>query len=174
MKKLPFIYRICKQDISIRTPEGTKTGLIEAIRVIDADTFEIYIDHGKYVYSKEKVRLEGLDMPEKSSSNPLEVNTAIKLTSWVQKWFDTYNPDWLVSLNKPEKYGRMLANAGNEIYISDILSGFITLSADKSISLTDSIEKLGIKRIYQGKKKIPWIDDDLQKIIQIIDTELSK
>lgn len=74
-------------------------------RVVDADTVDIAIDLGFRIYTKQRVRLEGLDAPERFT---VEGKAAIV---FVTEWFATHTA-LTVHSQKPgggDKYGRYLA-----------------------------------------------------------------
>jgi|SRR3954469_8928358 micrococcal nuclease len=76
------------------------------VRVVDADTFEFNIDLGFYVHGYEKVRLRGVNAPERFTP---EGKVA---TSFVQAWFST-NPNLILHTHKTDltdKYGRWVAD----------------------------------------------------------------
>lgn len=76
------------------------------IRVIDADTFEFNIDLGFYTHVYEKVRLRGVNAPERFTVDGRAA------TAFVKGWFFD-NPNLLLKTYKTDltdKYGRWVAD----------------------------------------------------------------
>jgi len=71
--------------------------------LVDADTYDLDIDLGFSVRTTQRVRLLGLNTPEK---NTVEGKTA---SAWVVDWFAQHGPDLVVQTHRKAKYGRWLA-----------------------------------------------------------------
>ena len=79
---------------------------LNLIRVVDADTIDVVIDLGCYVGTSQRVRLNGVNAPEKNTHE----GRAAK--AWVEEWFASRDGKPLTVLtikDKREKYGRLLA-----------------------------------------------------------------
>ena len=102
--------------------------------VVDGDTIDAIVDLGFKLYIKMRLRLAGIDTPEKNT--PL---------GKVVKQFVTdslLDKNVVIQTTKPDKYGRTLATV--------ILAGrvFNTVLLDKHYA-----------QPYDGKKKLPWSDN---------------
>jgi micrococcal nuclease len=71
--------------------------------VIDGDTLDVDLDLGFTIRSRQRLRLLGLNSPEK---NTTEGKTA---KAWVSDWLIEHGPDLVVETHAREKYGRWLA-----------------------------------------------------------------
>lgn len=104
---------------------------LNLIRVVDADTLDIEIQLGCYVATSQRVRLNGVNAPEKNT--PL----GRLAKAWVEEWFAARVEKPLTVLtikDKREKFGRLLA----EIWCD-------------GESLTRMLEAAGHCKLYDGK-----------------------
>lgn len=71
-------------------------------RVVDGDTIDVTIDHGMRVYSEQRVRILGVDTPERGQENYREASefTRSKLEG----------KDIIIQTYKGDSFGRYLAN----------------------------------------------------------------
>ena len=68
--------------------------MTEINRVVDGDTIDVTIDLGFELYKKERVRIAGVDTPEKRTRNLEEKALGIDATNWLKKQLeDTINGD---------------------------------------------------------------------------------
>jgi micrococcal nuclease len=83
------------------------------IRVVDGDTVDLDIDLGMRVHVKERVRIAGIDTPEKNSKVAEERTAALAASAFLQELLK--NPAVMVRTQKDaqEKYGRYLATIIN-------------------------------------------------------------
>lgn len=83
------------------------------VRVIDGDTVDLNIDLGLRVHVVERIRLEGLDTPEKNSKVAAERVAALAAMTFLQELLK--NPNVMIRTKKDvqEKYGRYLATIIN-------------------------------------------------------------
>ena len=116
-------------------------------RVVDGDTIDVFLDLGFKVWHKDRLRLDGIDTPEKNT--PL--GKALK----------TYLIELLegkivrLRVTKPDKYGRYLA----------------TVYLNSDISLNEQLIQTGLAKAYAGKSKVGlWTPEELAKTI--IDVEI--
>lgn len=66
----------------------------EINRVVDGDTIDVTIDLGFDLYKKERVRVAGVDTPEKRTRDLEEKELGIDATNWMKKQLeDTINGD---------------------------------------------------------------------------------
>jgi endonuclease YncB( thermonuclease family) len=59
--------------------------VVEVNRVLDGDTLDITIDLGFDLYKKERVRVAGVDTPEKRTKNLEEKALGIEATNWLKE-----------------------------------------------------------------------------------------
>ena len=62
--------------------------MIKINRVVDGDTIDVTIDLGFDLYKKERVRVAGVDTPEKRTRNLEEKELGIDATNWLKKELD--------------------------------------------------------------------------------------
>jgi len=60
----------------------------EINRVLDGDTIDVTIDLGFDLYKKERVRIAGVDTPEKRTRNLEEKELGIDATNWLKEKLD--------------------------------------------------------------------------------------
>ena len=93
----------------------------EINKVLDGDTIDVTIDLGFDLYKKERVRVAGVDTPEKRTRDLEEKALGIDATNWLKKKLeDTINGDGELSVRTElvggvGKYGRLLG----WLYIDD-------------------------------------------------------
>jgi len=95
----------------------------EVLKVVDGDTVDILIDLGFDLTKKERVRIAGIDAPEKKSKDALEKRLGLEATEFAEKWFKA-SGDLMVKTEKDEKYGRMLGYfyRGEECYSETVVA----------------------------------------------------
>ena len=59
--------------------------VVEINRVVDGDTIDVTIDLGFDLYKKERVRIAGVDTPEKRTRDLEEKALGIDATNWMKK-----------------------------------------------------------------------------------------
>jgi endonuclease YncB( thermonuclease family) len=59
--------------------------VIKINRVVDGDTIDVTIDLGFDLYKKERVRVAGVDTPEKRTKDKEEKELGIDATNWLKK-----------------------------------------------------------------------------------------
>ena len=90
-------------------------------KVLDGDTIDVTIDLGFDLYKKERVRVAGVDTPEKRTRDLEEKALGIDATNWLkEKLEETINGDGELSVRTElvggvGKYGRLLG----WLYIDD-------------------------------------------------------
>ena len=75
-------------------------------RVIDGDTVDVILDLGFGLFKKERVRIAGVDTPEKRTRNLKEKKLGYDATAFAEQWFS--EGDITIRTEKDGKYGRML------------------------------------------------------------------
>ena len=126
----------------------------EINRVLDGDTIDVTIDLGFDLYKKERVRVAGVDTPEKRTKNLEEKALGIDATNWLkEKLESTIAGDDELSVRTElvggvGKYGRLLG----WLYIGD-----------ESLSLNEQMIEFGYALAYDGGTK----DMDLEKLREI-------
>ena len=59
--------------------------VVEINRVVDGDTIDVTIDLGFDLFKKERVRVAGVDTPEKRTRDLEEKELGIEATNWLQR-----------------------------------------------------------------------------------------
>ena len=95
--------------------------VIEINRVVDGDTIDVTIDLGFDLYKKERVRIAGVDTPEKRTRDLDEKELGIDATNWMKEKLDgaiSGDDDLIIRtelVGGMGKYGRLLG----WLYIGD-------------------------------------------------------
>jgi micrococcal nuclease len=116
----------------------------EINRVLDGDTIDVTIDLGFDLYKKERVRVAGVDTPEKRTKNLEEKALGIEATNWLKEKLEgAINGDDELSVRTElvggvGKYGRLLG----WLYIGDEL-----------LSLNEQMITEGYAHAYDGGTK---------------------
>ena len=76
-------------------------------RVVDGDTVDVVLDLGFGLFKKERVRVAGVDTPEKRTRNDREKLLGNDATAFAEQWFAEHEGT-IVRTEKDGKYGRML------------------------------------------------------------------
>ena len=118
--------------------------MTEINRVVDGDTIDVTIDLGFELYKKERVRVAGVDTPEKRTRNLEEKELGIHATHWLKKQLeDTIAGDEELIIRTElkggvGKYGRLLG----WLYIGD-----------NNISINEQMIAEGYAWSYDGGTK---------------------
>ena len=122
--------------------------VVEINRVLDGDTIDVTIDLGFDLYKKERVRIAGVDTPEKRTRNLEEKALGIDATNWLkEKLESTLSGDDQLSIRTElvggvGKYGRLLGwlyvgdedvSLNEQMILKDML-GHMTEVQNKRIS----------------------------------------
>jgi len=116
----------------------------EINKVLDGDTIDVTIDLGFDLYKKERVRIAGVDTPEKRTRNLEEKALGIDATNWLKEKLDsTIAGDDELTIRTElvggvGKYGRLLG----WLYIGD-----------GNVSLNEKMIEEGYAHEYDGGKK---------------------
>ena len=116
----------------------------EINRVVDGDTIDVTIDLGFDLYKKERVRIAGVDTPEKRTRDLEEKALGIDATNWLkQKLEDTIDGEYELTIRTElkggvGKYGRLLG----WLYVGD-----------EEVSLNEDMIEEGYAWAYDGGTK---------------------
>ena len=119
--------------------------VVEITKIIDGDTIDVVIDLGFDLYKKERVRVAGIDTPEKRTTDAEEKALGIDATEWLKKKLEDAiaGEEDLVIRTELEggfgKYGRLL--------------GWLYLGIDAELSLNEQMIKEGYAWAYDGGTK---------------------
>ena len=128
--------------------------VIKIDRVLDGDTIDVTIDLGFDLYKKERVRIAGVDTPEKRTRNLEEKELGIDATNWLKKELEDVlaGDDELIVRTElvggTGKYGRLLG----WLYVGD-----------EQVSLNEQMITQGYAHAYDGGTK----DMNLEKLREI-------
>ena len=118
--------------------------VISIDKVVDGDTIDVTIDLGFDLYKKERVRIAGIDTPEKRTRNLEEKELGIDATNWLKQRLEgaVAGDDDLIIRTELDggvgKYGRLLG----WLYIGDA-----------TVSLNEKMIDEGYAWAYDGGKK---------------------
>ena len=128
--------------------------MIKIDKVLDGDTIDVTIDLGFDLYKKERVRIAGVDTPEKRTRNLEEKELGIDATNWLKKELEDVlaGDDELIVRTElvggTGKYGRLLG----WLYVGD-----------EQLSLNEQMITQGYAHAYDGGTK----DMNLEKLREI-------
>jgi len=118
--------------------------VIEINRVVDGDTIDVTIDLGFDLYKKERVRVAGVDTPEKRTRDKEEKALGIDATNWLKEKLNSAvsgDDDLIIRtelVGGVGKYGRLLG----WLYIGDA-----------AVSLNEDMITEGYAWAYDGGTK---------------------
>ena len=118
--------------------------VISIDKVVDGDTIDVTIDLGFDLYKKERVRVAGVDTPEKRTRNLEEKALGLDATAWIKDKIEgaVDGDDDLIIRTELDggvgKYGRLLG----WLYIGDA-----------TVSLNEKMIDEGYAWAYDGGKK---------------------
>ena len=118
--------------------------VIKVDKVLDGDTIDVTIDLGFDLYKKERVRVAGVDTPEKRTRNLEEKALGIDATNWLKKELKDVldGDDELIVRTELHggvgKYGRLLG----WLYVGD-----------EQLSLNEQMITQGYAHAYDGGTK---------------------
>ena len=118
--------------------------VIKVDKVLDGDTIDVTIDLGFDLYKKERVRVAGVDTPEKRTRNLEEKALGIDATNWLKKELKDVldGDDELIVRTELHggvgKYGRLLG----WLYVGD-----------ETVSLNEQMIEQGYAHAYDGGTK---------------------
>ena len=118
--------------------------MTEINKVLDGDTIDVTIDLGFDLFKKERVRVAGVDTPEKRTRNLEEKELGIDATNWLKKELEDVlaGDDELIVRTELHggvgKYGRLLG----WLYVGD-----------EQVSLNEQMIHQGYAHAYDGGTK---------------------
>ena len=118
--------------------------MTEINKVLDGDTIDVTIDLGFDLFKKERVRVAGVDTPEKRTRNLEEKELGIDATNWLKKELEDVlaGDDELIVRTELHggvgKYGRLLG----WLYVGD-----------EQVSLNEQMITQGYAHAYDGGTK---------------------
>ena len=128
--------------------------VVKIDRVLDGDTIDVTIDLGFELYKKERVRIAGVDTPEKRTRNLEEKALGLDATDWLKDKLEgaiSGDDDLVIRtelVGGVGKYGRLLGWC----YIGD-----------STLSLNEQMIEEGYAHAYDGGTK----DMNLEKLREI-------
>ena len=128
--------------------------MTELNRVLDGDTIDVTIDLGFELFKKERVRIAGVDTPEKRTKNLEEKALGLDATNWLKDKLEgaiSGDDDLIIRtelVGGVGKYGRLLGWC----YIGD-----------DTVSLNEQMIEEGYAHAYDGGTK----DMNLEKLREI-------
>ena len=118
--------------------------MVKINKVVDGDTIDVTIDLGFDLFKKERVRVAGVDTPEKRTKNLEEKELGIDATNWLKKELEDVlaGDDELIVRTELHggvgKYGRLLG----WLYVGD-----------EPVSLNEQMITQGYAHAYDGGTK---------------------
>ena len=122
----------------------------EIVKVLDGDTIDVIIDLGFDLYKKERVRVAGVDTPEKRTRDLEEKALGLDATKWLKEKLEgaiSGDDDLVIRtelVGGVGKYGRLL--------------GWLYLG-DAAVSLNEEMIEEGYAWAYDGGTKQKNFDD---------------
>tara|TARA_Y100001937_G_scaffold44540_1_gene62678 strand:+ start:396 stop:800 length:405 start_codon:yes stop_codon:yes gene_type:complete len=117
-------------------------------RVVDGDTIDISIDLGFDLTKRERVRLAGIDTPEKRTKNPKEKEMGYQATEFLEMHLMEATK-LTVKTEKEGKFGRML--------------GWLYKSETDTMSINQIMIDKGYAWAYDGGTKVRNLEDLMTK-----------
>ena len=118
------------------------------VRVLDGDTVEVLFLHGGKVPTKIKIRVNGVNTPELRSKRKLERKAARHVKEEVKKELSNSKVVQVVFYKWGKYGGRVL---GDIYYDCQYLSDYLLVNC--------------YGQFYEGRKKIPFSDEDLEGML---------
>ena len=145
---MPLVKHYWSGKMGAMTPPSRKScynfRVIEINRVVDGDTIDVTIDLGFDLYKKERVRVAGVDTPEKRTRDLEEKALGIDATYWMKENLEgavAGDDDLIIRtelVGGMGKYGRLLG----WLYIGDA-----------EVSLNEQMIEQGYAWAYDGGTK---------------------
>ena len=117
-------------------------------RIVDGDTIDISIDLGFDLTKKERVRLAGIDTPEKRTKNQKEKEMGYQATEFLEMHLMEATK-LTVRTEKDGKFGRML--------------GWLYKTDEDTMSINQIMIDKGYAWAYDGGTKVRNLDDLMAK-----------
>ena len=114
----------------------------QVIKVIDGDTLDLFIDLGFKVGFNTRIRMIGIDTPEKWHPYGKVVKAYLQQELEGKKIF--------LDVTKKDKYGRYL--------------GVVYLNKNDEQSVNDKLIEINMAKAYHGASRVDiWTDEELQQ-----------
>ena len=114
----------------------------QVIKVIDGDTLDLFIDLGFKVGFNTRIRMIGIDTPEKWHPYGKVVRAYLQQELEGKKIF--------LDVTKKDKYGRYL--------------GVVYLNKNDEQSVNDKLIEINMAKAYHGASRVDiWTDEELQQ-----------
>jgi len=124
-------------------------------RIIDGDTVEVALDLGFGIVKTVKLRILGIDTPEKRTRNQLEKQAGYLVTRCAEVWFNHWDMSevqlYATSEEKPKYAGRIVGRL---------------MCSESDQELGAWMRTTGFARTYYGGKKKAWSNVALKRIIK--------
>ena len=133
-----------------KVPNQNKKTLAKIIKVYDGDTCTCLFMHDNQVPMILSMRIKGIDAPELRTKNDMEKEAAILVRDHVSDII--YNKIVPIKLEKWDKFGGRVLG---DVYIDN----------DGEVTLSNYLLGEGIVKVYEGKKKEEWTNNELRFII---------
>ena len=117
-------------------------------RIVDGDTIDISIDLGFDLTKKERVRLAGIDTPEKRTKNQTETERGYQATEFLEMHLMEATK-LTVRTEKDGKFGRML--------------GWLYKTDEDTMSINQIMIDKGYAWAYDGGTKVRNLEDLMAK-----------
>ena len=114
-------------------------------RVVDGDTVDVNIDLGFDIWHEARVRMMGIDTPEKRTKNKAEKVLGLASTARLKELLKGKKIKIVTSKEGKGKFGRVLA----DVYAID--------KEGNEINCNKQLIEEGHARPYFGGKKVPWV-----------------
>ena len=115
-------------------------------RVVDGDTVDVSVDLGFDINHKARVRMMGIDTPEKRTKNKAEKVLGLASTARLKELLKGRQIKLVCSKEGKGKFGRILA---------DVIS--IDKKTGEEFNVNNRLIDEGYARPYYGGKKVPWV-----------------
>ena len=91
-------------------------------KIVDGDTIDIVIDLGFSIFSRQRLRLKGIDAPETLTKNEIEKQLGNEAKEFVAVWMINQK-NLRIQTFKDDKYGRMLVEVfgDNDVCLNKLM-----------------------------------------------------
>lgn len=114
----------------------------EVLKVIDGDTLDLFIDLGFKVGFNTRIRMIGIDTPEKWHPYGKVVKAYLQELLWHKKV--------MIDVTKKDKYGRYL--------------GVVYLNKGDEQSVNDHLIEINMAKAYHGASRVDiWTEEELEQ-----------
>lgn len=128
----------------------------QVLEVVDGDTVELRLDMGFQIDYRIRVRLLGLDTPEKTG---VQKPYGLAVKDWATRWYAAQKGSLYLISKEWDKYGGRVLG---DIQLQD------------GTSLTAVLIKKGLGRPYKGDAKKPWTKAELDAALSAAQQAVDK